>query len=118
MSDASNSGDSEAMPDWFAGDRRLFCVAGALLGDCSDNPEQLVAGCAVKLPPSIRGALQIGEHLKFTLAEIRTYHFGSMGFCAVDGQPGRGVWIRMHLLTRSEWHTPLDRPRPVRRRGS
>ena len=88
MSDVSQSGSSKDTPGWFAGDRRLFCLVGPLPRDHADNPEQLIAGCGVRLPRSIRAALKIDEHLKFTLTEVRSYGFGSMGFCEVDGQPG------------------------------
>lgn len=117
MSDVSQTGSPDATSDWFAGDRRLYCLAGPLARGKADNPDQLVEGCGVLLPRAVRQALGIDDQLTFTLIEMRSYPFGSMGFCQVDGQPGRGAWIRMHHLTRVEWHTPLGRPRPQRKRG-
>jgi hypothetical protein len=117
MSELSQSGSPKAATPWFAGDRRLYCLAGPLAREGQDNPEQLAAGSAVQLPRAVRRALGIDDHLKFTLSEIRRFAFGSMGFCEVEGQPGRGAWIRMHHLTRVEWHTPLGRPRSQRRDG-
>jgi hypothetical protein len=115
----SNQPDGSNPPTdaaWFDGDRRLYVLHGPLDQEGQDNPERLQAGHRVLVPRVVSISLGLDPDLTFTLVETRCFAFGSMGFCEVDGQAGRGAWIRLRSLSRSEWHTRQERSRPVRQR--